>query len=1194
MALILSEGQKRAINTRNKNILVSAAAGSGKTFVLTQRVLSRIIEDRWNVDSFLIVTFTRDAAGEMKGRIVKSIEEKLKETASAAIVDEELKLHLEKQLILINKANISTIDAFCSSVIRQNFHKTELDLGYKNPDKIETTALKKQAVGEVLENLLEEDDEDFKVFYNMYSSKYGDDDIIRMIYKLYEFADKLPYPEVWLDECQRDYEEAENFYVSKWGRIYKDNIGTELKAAERNINKAKDYFKYCKTQKMPGCMISALESFEMMKKAYETGDFDSMADVDLSYRIQIYKKETEALDEFVVQNIDDIKSCLRSVKDSLGTVKAKTAVPMEKINIVFEDTKSLAASLIKAAKAFIKRYGQLKIEKQFAEFNDISHCCLNILRNSDGSTTETAKEYQKKFNEIIIDEYQDSNYLQEEILTAVSKCETGENNIFMVGDVKQAIYKFRQTTPKLFKNKYDRYSGEDENEELILLSENYRSRKVVLDACNLVFKQIMDSRLGNVDYTDEVALNPKADFPVPDENINISESAEFLIVNANNAKEEEAKVVAKRIYDMLYTNPLYVYDKEEERYRTVKKRDIVILVKARTNAGLFFEELNSIGISCVFERSNPLFKVTEVKNIISLLRLIDNPLQDIDVVNVLHSPMYALSFDSITRIRLNNRYDYIFDAVREWAEKEDNIASVLRKFIYDIEYYRDFAINNTLTDLISEIYDRSGYFNYAGIQDNGSFRQANLRLFKEKAMEFEAVNSMDLHSFINYIDTDLSDDIDDRDMAGVASVLSENDDVVRIMTIHKSKGLEFPVVFVSQLQSSIGNDEISQNYIFDRELGIGLRYIDEVNRIKYKTPVYNIIADNWKTEERSELLRLLYVAMTRAKEKLIVTGCMNENAKSIAEFEEDGNILLPYSYRSRANNQLFWIIAALQRDYLYDRNEIDFRFINCEDIDNLDMLKGESAVNVLSRINNIEEGEIKGCYSDIIDERLNYVYPDIDETLLPSKISITEIKRKMNIEDEDIKNHYHKDKITGKPKFMKKEEKITSAQLGTLYHTVMEHIDFKNMEISAYSDVILEDLVNRGIITQEESKALSKDKIAAFISSDLFKRIRDSEGIFKEAPFVMTIKASRLREYENTDAEIVVHGIIDLYFKEKDGLVLVDYKTDKIKENVCELASKYKIQLELYKEALEKNTGMKVTECIIYSIDKGECVYVKS
>ena len=1196
MDIKLSNGQKRAVETKGKNILVSAAAGSGKTFVLTQRVLSRIIDDRWDIDSFLIVTFTRDAAGEMKSRITKSLEEKLAETT-----DEDLIRHIEKQLILINRADISTIDAFCSRIVRQNFHKTDLDPGYKTPTEVEAADLKKQAMEDALNELLGENDAEFRKFYFSFAGKSNDKTVTDMIDSLYIFADSLPYPGKWFDKCIKDYD-ADSFEESIWGEVYREKAENEISSAREYAEKAMEYFKYCDRDKLPKAVENVFTSIEEFENAFKKGGLKSISALQIKFRIDLRSLK----EEYALAHIDVIKRYLNFAKDSLNNALNYASQVNEKAEQLFQYVKPDIKALVKAARTFAKRYKELKLDKQMAEFNDISHYCLDMLRDDEGNTTEIAKEYQNKFNEIIIDEYQDSNYLQEAILTAVSRCDRGENNIFMVGDVKQAIYRFRQTTPELFIEKYDKYSDENSNDELILLSENYRSRAVVLDACNLIFKQIMDERLGNVRYTDEVALNPKADFPEGAEGINISKSTELIIVDASDKndseldpKAAEAKAVAKRIHEMLVTEPLYIYDKEGG-YRAVRKSDIVILVNKRTNAGVFFEELNSIGIDCAFEVSNPLFKTTEVKNIISLLRLIDNPLQDIDVINVLHSPMYGLSFDDIAEIRIDNRTDKVYTAVKEYSQKDDRISAVLRKFLYDLSYYRDFAINNSTGDLLSEIYDRSNYFNYTGILDRGDLRRSNLRLFKEIAIDFESKGITDLHSFISYIDTDLSDEVADKDKAGAASSLSENDDVVRIMTIHKSKGLEFPVVFVSQLQNKLNIRYKANDYIFDRELGIGLKYVDNENRIKYKTQPNNIITDKYEEEENSENLRLLYVALTRAKEKLIITGVTKSrgiNAKSgkdavLNELYHDKNIMLPYALRKMADSPLFWVLSALKRSSLDTKKVIEQKWITLSDIDTLDEIKGEEAVNAIDKMNAFDV-ETEGIYRDIIEERLNYVYPYSDETILPSKISITEIKRKLNSESDDTFNYYSRRKVTGMPEFMKNEKKITSAQLGTLYHTVMEHIDFKNTESEKDITALINGLEERGIITSDEKKAADIKKLVCFINSPLFKRIRESDAVFREAPFVMSMKASRFKEFENSDAEIVVHGIIDLYFVENNEIVLVDYKTDRIYKSVTELADKYRIQLELYKEALEKNTGIGVKECLIYSIDRGESVNVE-
>lgn len=1194
MALKLSDGQRCAIDTKNKNILVSAAAGSGKTFVLTQRVLNRIINDKWNIDSFLIVTFTRDAASEMKDRITKGVESKLKDISE----DSSLREHLERQLVLINKANISTIDAFCASVIRQNFHKIELDLGYKNITQTESTQLKKQAIDTVLETMLAEKNDDFDTFYNMYCDKNNDSNIVNMVYRLYEYADNSPYPSKWLDECVEKYTSPKNYYESVWSKEYSQKVIECIERAKVYTDKAVSILGNCKKPNLIEKVYNTINDFE---SALKTGGVKELNNIAIGFTLRMPKTIEGLYDE----KINLIKRYLYFAKTELSKAKAYGNITDEKIDFFFENIKPVVKELVRTTKNFANEYRALKLENQLADFNDISHYCLNILRNADGTVTDIAREYQGKFKEIIIDEYQDSNYLQEDILTAVSRVEKGENNIFMVGDVKQAIYKFRLTTPKIFMDKYNRYIGDNQKEQLILLSENYRSRSVVLEACNIIFKQIMDLKLGNVEYTDAIALNPKADFPEPTEDINISRNTEVLIVDNCNVKSGEAKadidpktgeakVIAKRIYEMLYTNPLYIYDQDIKSYRPVKKQDIVILVRKRTNADLFYNELNSAGINCVFEKTNPLFKTTEVKNIISLLKVIDNPTEDIEIINLLHCPMYGLSFDDITEIRLNDRKSSFYTSVKEYAKNNSSTALILQKFLKDIDYYRDYAINNSLTDLITEIYEKSNYFYCVGASKNSTKKLADLRLFKEKAMEFESINAMDLHSFVEYINTDLSDDIPDKDKAGVSSVLSENDDAVRIMTIHKSKGLEFPVVFVSQLHEKINNG-YKDNFIYDRELGIGLKYIDQTERIRYKTPPFDTILEKYAADEKSETLRLLYVALTRAREKLIITGVANSRIPTTKDNKmeilndlcEESNVLLPFAFRDIADSPLFWIISAIKRRNLDMNNVIKTQWILLETIDTLESIKAEKNIDTLSFINGIENSTVTNKYTDLINEKLSYEYPYKADTHLPAKISITEIKRKM-LSDENSISYFNGD-ISAIPEFMETSSNISAAQRGTLYHSVMEHIDFSDSNINA--DNLIESLCDRQIISTEDIKIIKSDKINLFLHSDLYSRIKAADKIYKEAPFVMSIKANRLAEYKNSSENLVVHGIIDLYFEENNEIVLVDYKSDKI-NSMAQLTKRYQIQMDLYKEALEKSTGKKVKECIIYSIDKGESINV--
>ncbi len=1187
---MLSENQKKAVMSKGKNILVSAAAGSGKTFVLTRRVLDRIINEYWDINEFLIVTFTRDAASEMRSRIIKGLRDEL-DTARLCN-DKKLCAHIEKQILLSDSAHISTIDSFCAYVIRQNFHKTPLDPGYRSITAPESAALKRQAVDDVLEELLPKGGY-IRDFYNTFITKSGDRAVVEMIYALYEFADNMPYPYRWLGECAEKYA-PESFRDTVWQEMYDEYTKKSFEKAERFINEAYGYLKDYSPGAVPKNIKRLSDAYDRLYSLYSEGRYGEYKDVSLTMRSYVLKSEAELmaqLSPFAFGHIEDIELCCKSARRILHDIKSSPPADESLSQLMYEKMQSNVRALTELTSAFIKRYGELKTEKQLADFSDIAHYCLSILRNEDGSASDTAREYRSAFKEIIIDEYQDSNYLQEEILTAVSRSEDGEDNIFMVGDVKQAIYRFRKATPKLFMEKYRAYSENGEG-ELILLSENYRSRPAVIDACNAVFRQIMDEEIGDVDYTDDTALHCGRDYP-PSEGLNVSESTEVMIFNSSGnsrrSSEYEASMTAQRIYDMLYTDPLYIYD-SEEGYRPVMKKDIVILMRSMTRGEVFFRALNSIGIDCVFDRSEPLFSSGEVMCITSLLRLIDNPMQDIPLTAVLSSPLYAMSYNELAEIRLSDRDGDIYSALRSRAEGDDGTGRLLKKFFEDLEYYRDFAVNNRLSELLSEIYERSSYFSYAGALPRGGIRQANLRLFREKAEALEKYNYSDLHSFIEYIDSDMSEDVSDGGREAGASVLGGGEDAVRLMTIHKSKGLEFPIVFVSCLGSSRNASDKSKNFIFDRELGIGLKYIDSVRRTRYKTIPYEYITRKYDREENSELMRLLYVAFTRAREKLILTG-VNSSLKDTAEEALNYKTqLLPVEHRLKKINPLFWIRSALMRGEFTGNAVFDIKEPDAEDIRSAGYYSASESVDALGCIAKLEKTAEEKEYSEL--RIREYSYAHINDTVIPSKISITEIKRR-TADTEGAVSYYPSADIASLPDFMDGKNGISTARRGTVYHSIMENLDFSEKPGAEDIKALIDGLVQRGVIDADEKKALNIGKIRTFTQSALFERIKASPHIYREAPFVMSMPVSRLPEYGDSDREFVVHGIIDLYFEEEDGYVVVDYKTDRVYKSVSELADKYAVQLKLYAEAIEKNTGRKVRECIIYSFDRGEEINVE-
>ncbi len=1190
-----STGQALAINIRNKNVLVSAAAGSGKTYVLVQRVMSMLkdLNSKINIDNLLIVTFTNKAAAEMRERIGRAINEAIREEGLSKGCNNELMAHLQKQLILLNKSYITTIDSFCAMVVKRSFHLVDLDPNFRTVTSDETARIKKEVLEELLEKKYGEAREEFIALSDYFSPQYSDSGLEDCIYSLYDYSCSQPYPFKWLEECRKMYEDSEGgIYSSVWGEILQKEI-------LRKLSHAKEIYETAlRLYRESGGYHKALERVLILAENSDKAIIDTLIEkcgrgIDSDFKDYISnivyarsaadKKSTVPRE--IVEAINSLRAAFKGiigeiysakkVNSSLFPYDEETADAIEKIQA------PLMRELIDTVKEFSEMFYNRKIEEQIAEFSDIEHTCLNILRNDDGSTTDTARELQEQFYEIIIDEYQDSNYLQEEILTAVSRHERGVNNMFMVGDIKQAIYRFRMATPEIFADKYDSYNTDiNAKNVLIPLSENYRSRASVLESCNFLFYQLMSKELGEVNYDEKAALYAKAPYPQYDK-----DNTEIYIIDMPSPGEDSPipnnmcgpLLVAHRISRMLKEHK--VYDMQSGEYVPLRPRDIAILLKDRNHAEEYAFALMDRGIPAAVDRKgSPLVQTYEVGTIIALLGIIDNPLQDLYVIQVLTSPLYSFDSNQLAAIRINSEERLFYKAVQGYINTfDDELSHKLKKFMGDISQFREFARNNTISALITKIYDDTDFYNYCGILENGELRQANLKAFREAVSDFEKNQGFNITRLLEYLN-EMS--------VQQTSPVSQGEDAVRIMTIHGSKGLEFPVVFVPELDKRFNKRDLSDELLIDRSYGIAAKHLDAEYRTRTVSLPYTLLRLKSANELLSEEMRLLYVALTRAKEKLVLIGSVSKAAEKLNGFgylKDRKERALPSSLLSVNQNRMLWILMALVRKekYVADRY-IEDSIITPQEIYELCIDSSENAAEMPAEFLIPTEAEKNAeLYKNIC-----FAYPYNELHAIPSKISISEIKRMKAEEDEDTHYYYYSGSSSELPVLDGEISSVSAAERGTAYHSVLEHIDFKAVKGEEDIKKLLISLKDRNILSSEEISTINITKLCRFIDSPLYKRIQHSEGIYKEAPFVMQISSRELYgDRYDTDTDIIVHGIIDLYFTEGDHIVLVDYKTDYVPNHNTEtLVKKYRIQLELYKRAIEQSTGKKVEEAIIYSL----------
>lgn len=1194
--------QQQAIDLRNCNLLVSAAAGSGKTAVLVERIINLIkdTENPVDVDRLLVVTFTEAAAYEMKQRITLAL--------SKALEQDPFSEHLRRQINLLNKASISTIHSFCNSVIRKYFHIISIDPSYKIGDTAEISIMQEEILNDIfLEEYEKENNEVFYELIEIFSDKFTDEKLKNLIHRIYEFSNNSVYPEKWLEGCAAAFNiEEKNINGTEWIEIIKASVKRRLYALYEEAliglelcNKPNGPLKYIDAIHSDIGLIKALidasDSFEDLYEAFSAISFLGLQTI----------RASENVDEDLKQSFKDIRD---TIKKEIAKIKEKFFFksPYEQI----KDINTLypyVLKLIEIIKEFRKRYALHKLEKNVLDFNDLEHFCLKILSTSEAAATE----YRDKFEEVFTDEYQDSNDIQEAILSLVSR----ENNRFMVGDLKQSIYKFRRAKPEIFKEKYYAYSISNHNKK-IDLSTNFRSRKGILDASNFLFKQLMSLEIGDVSYDVNEWLNYGASYPEMSEAVEIilcdtkNEPLDDEIIEDMNKVEYEAKAIGSRILKMIKEeNDAKIWDREGERFRNPDFKDIVILTRSLSSADTLIDTLNKMGIPAYADNSGGYFENIEVLTIISLLSVIDNPRQDIHLAGILHSPIYSVNPDELCQIRMASPEGYYYDGIRSLLSDKnstltENTYGKLKKFTDDLEYFRKESKYTSVSKFIGMLYRHTNYFNYVGAMPGGSMRQANLRALEQYALRFENTSLKGLFSFIKYIEKIMKRDT----QVNSANAISENENVVRIMTIHKSKGLEFPVVFLAFCGKKFNLRDEYQDIVLHDQLGLGPGYVDLEMRIKSNTIAKCALAEKIHEENYSEELRILYVALTRAKEKLIISGSISGIESQIKKWSRPSqidNMKLPHQYILSANTYLDMILYCVLR-HKDGFNKIK-EVYNMDIPVNLELFEDLSKweigiINYQIDINGIasedfqNEKEDKESFIDSkvyasLEKSFNWIYQYDNTLLLPSKLSISEIKRnyysrkKFEIEEESSDFSYP---VFHDPDFIKKSNPLSSLDKGTAIHTLMEHLDFKAFYNKEDIQNLIHSLTEKNIFSEEEAKSIPIEKIYAFMNGPLSERIRKSKFVKKEMPFVMDIasKEAYLMGYDG--GSLLVHGIIDLFFEEEDGLVLIDYKSDYVSKNdINTIKERYKIQLSIYKKALERSMNRKVKEIYIYlfSID---------
>ncbi len=1170
--------QRDAIDARDGDVLVSAAAGSGKTAVLVERIIEAVTDpvNPVSIDRMLIVTFTRAATFEMRTRIEKAIDKLLK--------NDPFNKYLISQKQLLYSAKILTIDGFCSDFIKQYFYKLDIRRDFRVPDDGEIAILREKALNSALEFFYQQNDKSFLDLVSAVCSVKDDNNLKDEILSIYNYLRAFPFPDDWMSEKLSLYDTAKTPFTKTPYYSYIMNYAKECLLYCLEL--CDTSFKYLGQdtfldEKAIGKIRDMLEDdFATLNKLNAhimNGDWDKVCGFVSSVKFKTFPRITGA-------NDDEYKLLIASNRDSYkAEVKKLGALfsdSLDDLNALSDRLYPLVKALFDCVKRFELEYNALKTDKNLLEFSDIEHLAIELLcENRDGEIiyTDISEEISSCFDLIMVDEFQDINDAQNLLFKALSR---DKGNLFVVGDVKQSIYGFRQAKPEIFIDYKNRYKLFDRNNPAypakIILDRNFRSREGITDACNFVFSSLMSPEIGGLDYNDEEKLVCGADYPN-----NSAPNMELLLIDGGDVNKEEeetntqleAQLVAEKILKMMYEEKTLIKDENSER--KLEYRDIAILLRSAKGdtrrAATFSNVLRQYGIPAVSELKSNFFEENEIKVMLNCLRIIDNPVLDIPLLSVMMSPMFGFTADEMSLIRSKYRRMPIYNAVKLYS-KEDEKA---RDFIEFIDKMRSLAVTVTVDKLIDIVAHSCGYISIVKAISKASAR--NLYLLRSYARDYSENGYKTLTAFINYIDR----------MIERGTVLNASDNsskelnAVTVMSIHASKGLEFPVCFISSTGTKFNFRDTSNDLTLDSVGGVGLRYRE--NLVKYDTLHRKAVSMMLKDSQMSEEMRILYVALTRAKERLIITSVQNNPDEYLSKLANKITSYPPAPFVVKSASSFSdWLFTCA----LFNSNCNAAKALGL----NTEANDGTALPWVLSSVSrpefsdgetpvaNPEELEIERNIPDGFMEkfrqRLAFKYKNKPLSSLPQKVSASELSHK----DNKIFN-----KVLRRPSFLDAES-ASGAESGTAFHTFMERCDLRGArkDVTAEADRLAAD----GYLTERMRSLLDLEKLGAFLNSELIDRVLRSERYYREFTFTVKIKAADYNPEiapEFSDRELIMQGAVDLAFVENGELVIVDYKTDRVKE-AEKLREMYRKQVELYKQALEETLGLSVKETIIYSV----------
>lgn len=1298
----MTKAQRQAVEIRERNILVAAAAGSGKTWVLVKRIIDRMCSEHFDVTSFLLVTFTKAAAAEMRGRLSAAIHEQLVREEETGKNSEMLSFWREQET-LVYQAPISTIDSFCSDIVKQYFMRIDVDPNYRIADEGELKILKNEVVDRLLEKQYEVLSEDFVRLLECYAPGRTDGKIAELILGLFEFQMSHPDPDAWIAQSEAALKDG-----SLWYGMLLIHARQMIASAIEEQQMVMEYI----DEEMGDVAAKALDKLKevlsedgrLLLKLYEeiaggnVNDFDG--DNDAYGKCDCDLDENRSKMEHLYSMLQQLKfPTLRFSKDVTDADKEwikerrehykKLVMEQLKKNYfqipvtVLEEDRGkvypVMHKLLLLSQEFRKEYEKEKRRKNIADFSDVEHMALHILtmQGEDGAfyPSDIALQLREEYAEIMIDEYQDSNYLQETILSSVAT-----DNMFMVGDMKQSIYRFRMARPDLFVGKYQSFPAYEEgiraDSVKVELDQNFRSSPNVLESINYIFYRIMGKSIGEVEYDQTAALKPGANYPVPKreqfesdtllfEECDYDNQTELLLYDTNHEEEAdkveaEARMIACRIHQMLCPGShmmVKAYEDKETKevfYRPAKYSDIVVLLRSpSSSAAVFSKVFQDCGIPAFVERTKGYFSAPEVELMLNYLRALDNGRNDIAMAAVLHNYFGEISSKELAfvvceiRDLLNDGAyqtqgderkdacagafqdtDILYGKVVCWLSLYEegvlcyggqvhqidipSLAKRLKHFVTQYERFQRLSMERSVGELLQCIYEESGYWRYVSTLPAGERRCANLDMLVQRANEYENTGFRGLFQFVRYIEQLHKYEVD----FGEPNLLGEEDNVVRIMSIHKSKGLEFPIVFVSQMAKQFNEMDLRADILLHEDYGLGPNYIDTKLRIRRKTVMRMALALDSRKAMLGEELRVLYVALTRAKDKCIMTGCVEDMEETFKKLP-----LPDYAGIYMAHSYLQWILMALSsHDVLslplsqagcYIQKEQAIK-PSCQAAFSFHCFHEESIKRMMdlqSVEHNLDYKELEQKARMIPEEQVEVLhsriirqYPYLNATTQAGKYSVSQLKAAYMEETQSVQLFSDQELPGGKdeplvPEFIqeasKQPAKLTGAVRGTYIHKFMELYDFdKGADEEEYSRV-LKELAKRGM--KGLSEVFSFDVVKRFFASSLAQEMVSAQRqnrLFKEAQFVVGFPANEVLGGEHCmgmeEETMLVQGIIDAYYEQDDGtLVIMDYKTDQIAA-LEELKERYQLQMKYYKKTLEQITGKRVCRVVLYSFYKLE------